>query len=41
MFDLGEEGETPFISMEYVRGEDLKSLINTVTRDVLFQAEIA
>src|SRR4030042_5444174 len=27
MFDLGEEGESLFISMEYVRGEDLKSFI--------------
>jgi serine/threonine-protein kinase len=27
MFDLGEEGKILFISMEYVRGEDLKSLI--------------
>ena len=27
MFDLGEEGKTLFISMEYVRGEDLKSFI--------------
>jgi len=27
MFDLGEEGDTLFISMEYVRGEDLKSLL--------------
>ena len=25
--DLGEEGKTLFITMEYVRGEDLKSLI--------------
>jgi serine/threonine protein kinase len=28
MFDLGEEGRTLFISMEYVRGEDLKSLLH-------------
>jgi tRNA A-37 threonylcarbamoyl transferase component Bud32 len=28
MFDLGEEGEKLFISMEYVRGEDLKSVIH-------------
>jgi serine/threonine protein kinase/tetratricopeptide (TPR) repeat protein len=27
MFDLQEEGKTLFITMEYVRGEDLKSLI--------------
>ena len=27
MFDLGEEGKTLFISMEYVRGEDLRSFI--------------
>jgi serine/threonine protein kinase len=27
MFDLGEEEKTLFISMEYVRGEDLKSVI--------------
>ncbi len=27
MYDLNEEGETPYITMEYVRGEDLKSLI--------------
>jgi len=25
MYDLNEEGETPYITMEYVRGEDLKS----------------
>jgi tetratricopeptide (TPR) repeat protein len=28
MFDLGEERRTLFISMEYVRGEDLKSLLH-------------
>jgi serine/threonine protein kinase/Tfp pilus assembly protein PilF len=28
MFDLQEEGKTLFISMEYVRGEDLKSFIH-------------
>lgn len=27
MYDLNEEGETPFITMEYVKGQDLKSLI--------------
>ena len=27
MYDLHEEGETPFITMEYVKGEDLKSLL--------------
>lgn len=27
MYDLNEEGEIPYITMEYVRGEDLKSLI--------------
>ena len=27
MYDLNEEGETPYITMEYVIGEDLKSLI--------------
>jgi hypothetical protein len=28
MHDLGEEGKTLFIFMEYVRGEDLKSVIH-------------
>jgi serine/threonine protein kinase/Flp pilus assembly protein TadD len=28
MFDLGEAGEAHFITMEYVRGEDLKSFIH-------------
>src|SRR4030042_1173205 len=28
MFDLGEEGKTLFLTMEYVRGEELKSLIH-------------
>jgi serine/threonine-protein kinase len=32
MFDLGEEKGTHFISMEYVRGEDLKQLIRKVGR---------
>lgn len=27
MYDLNEQEETPYITMEYVRGEDLKSLI--------------
>ncbi|MFZ2054648.1 MAG: serine/threonine-protein kinase [Candidatus Aminicenantales bacterium] len=27
MYDLNEEGETPFITMEYVKGKNLKSLI--------------
>jgi serine/threonine protein kinase/tetratricopeptide (TPR) repeat protein len=27
MYDLNEEQETPYITMEYVKGEDLKSLI--------------
>jgi serine/threonine-protein kinase len=27
MYDLNEEGEIPFITMEYVQGEDLKQLI--------------
>jgi serine/threonine protein kinase len=27
MYDLNEEGETPFITMEYVEGENLKSFI--------------
>ncbi len=30
MFDLGEERGTHFITMEYVRGEDLKSLIRKI-----------
>ena len=29
MYDLNEEEETPYITMEYVRGEDLKSFIRT------------
>jgi serine/threonine protein kinase/predicted Zn-dependent protease len=29
MYDLNEEGETPFITMEYVKGEDLKHLIKS------------
>jgi eukaryotic-like serine/threonine-protein kinase len=32
MFDLNEEGGTPFITMEYVRGENLKRLIRKVGR---------
>ena len=32
MFDLGEEKGTHFISMEYVRGEDLRQLIRKVGR---------
>ncbi len=27
MYDLSEEGETPFITMEYVKGQDLKNLV--------------
>jgi serine/threonine protein kinase/predicted Zn-dependent protease len=27
MYDLNEEGDTPYITMEYVKGEDLKSFI--------------
>ena len=30
MFDLNEEGHVPFITMEYVRGENLKRLIRKV-----------
>ncbi|OGD18687.1 MAG: hypothetical protein A2W03_08835 [Candidatus Aminicenantes bacterium RBG_16_63_16] len=46
MFDLGEEGDTLFISMEYVRGEDLKSLIRrteklTVGKAVLIARQVA
>ncbi|MFZ2052860.1 MAG: protein kinase [Candidatus Aminicenantales bacterium] len=46
MFDLGEEGETLFISMEYVRGEDLRSLIRrteklTVGKAVLIARQVA
>jgi serine/threonine protein kinase/Tfp pilus assembly protein PilF len=29
MHDLHEEGDTPFITMEYVKGDDLKSLIKS------------
>jgi serine/threonine protein kinase len=32
MFDLNEEGHVPFITMEYVRGENLKRLIRKVGR---------
>ncbi len=32
MYDLGEEGKIPFITMEYVPGEDLKSMLR-MTRD--------
>ena len=32
MFDLSEEGHVPFITMEYVRGENLKRLIRKVGR---------
>ena len=32
MFDLNEEGRVPFITMEYVRGENLKRLIRKVGR---------
>ena len=32
MFDLNEEGGVPFITMEYVKGEDLKHLIRKVGR---------
>ncbi len=46
MFDLGEEGEALFISMEYVRGEDLRSLIRrteklTVGKAVLVARQVA
>jgi serine/threonine protein kinase len=46
MFDLGQEGETLFISMEYVRGEDLGSLIRrteklTVGKAVLIARQVA
>jgi serine/threonine protein kinase/tetratricopeptide (TPR) repeat protein len=46
MFDLGEEGETLFISMEYVRGEDLKSLVHrtgqlTAGKAVLIARQVA
>ena len=46
MFDLGEEGETLFISMEYVRGEDLRSLIRrteklTFGKAVLIARQVA
>ena len=46
MFDLGEEGETLFISMEYVRGEDLSSLIRrteklTAGKAVLIARQVA
>jgi serine/threonine protein kinase len=46
MFDLGEEGENLFISMEYVRGEDLGSLIKrteklTAGKAVLIARQIA
>lgn len=30
MYDLSEEGETQYITMEYVRGEDLKTLIRRI-----------
>ena len=32
MYDLNEEGETSFITMEYVLGEDLKSVIRRMER---------
>jgi serine/threonine-protein kinase len=32
MFDLNEEGGAPYITMEYVKGEDLKRLIRKVGR---------
>jgi TolB-like protein/Tfp pilus assembly protein PilF/predicted Ser/Thr protein kinase len=32
MFDLNEEGQVPFITMEYVRGENLKRLVRKVGR---------
>ena len=46
MFDLGEEGENLFISMEYVRGEDLSSLIRrteklTAGKAVLIARQVA
>ena len=46
MFDLGEEGETLFISMEYVRGEDLSSLIRrteklTAGKAILIARQVA
>jgi len=46
MFDLGEEGKNLFISMEYVRGEDLSSLIRrteklTAGKAVLIARQVA
>lgn len=41
MFDLGEEKGAHFITMEYVPGEDLKSLINRVKLDVGSSIKIA
>ncbi len=38
MFDLGQEGITHFITMEYVRGEDLKSFIRRSGRLTLDKA---
>jgi len=32
MYHLAKEGETPYITMEYVKGEDLKSLIKRKAR---------
>ncbi len=32
MYDLNEEEETPYITMEYVKGEDLKSFIRRKDR---------
>jgi serine/threonine protein kinase/Flp pilus assembly protein TadD len=32
MYDLNEEEETPYITMEYVKGEDLKSFIRSKSR---------
>ena len=41
MFDLGEDEDTHFITMEYVPGEDLKSLIRRVRLDIGTSIKIA
>jgi serine/threonine protein kinase/Tfp pilus assembly protein PilF len=41
MFDLGEDQSTHFITMEYVPGEDLKSLIRRVKVDIGTSIKIA
>jgi len=41
MFDLGEENGVHFITMEYVPGEDLKSLIKRVKIDIETSLELA